>query len=177
VISYHADKESVTGYMHEPWHIRYVGVALATWLHEKSLSLEEAFQAVYGQAAQQSKTVSWALPAETNELCEDFAYYDQQLWTCNSAGNALQKCGQDGSLQVKICANGCTSCPFGTQDQCLEELPLAMDLACESDSPGKDFCTDAGTMHGCAKGRAVSWQCEKRRCVASKVPELSDYFE
>src|SRR5438105_4576727 len=29
VISYPADKVAVTGYIYEPWHIRYVGVAMA----------------------------------------------------------------------------------------------------------------------------------------------------
>jgi zinc D-Ala-D-Ala carboxypeptidase len=30
VISYPKDKETITGYSYEPWHIRYIGIALAT---------------------------------------------------------------------------------------------------------------------------------------------------
>ena len=41
IIRYPADKESVTGYMYEPWHIRYLGVETAQAVHESGLCLEE----------------------------------------------------------------------------------------------------------------------------------------
>ena len=43
IIRYPQGKESITGYMYEPWHIRYVGVELATKLYNNGnwLSLEE----------------------------------------------------------------------------------------------------------------------------------------
>ena len=43
VIRYQKNKESVTGYIYEPWHIRYLGVELATDLYNSGLCLEEFF--------------------------------------------------------------------------------------------------------------------------------------
>lgn len=42
-IRYKQGKESVTGYTYEPWHLRYVGVDLATQLHASGATLEEHF--------------------------------------------------------------------------------------------------------------------------------------
>lgn len=41
LIRYPADKEEITGYGFEPWHLRHVGVELATELHEAGLTLDE----------------------------------------------------------------------------------------------------------------------------------------
>lgn len=41
IVRYPEDKESVTGYMYEPWHIRYLGVDTATSVYESGLCLEE----------------------------------------------------------------------------------------------------------------------------------------
>ena len=41
VIRYPRDKEDITGYIYEPWHIRYFGVELATELFESGLTYEE----------------------------------------------------------------------------------------------------------------------------------------
>ena len=41
IVRYPEDKESVTGYMYEPWHIRYLGVDTATAVYESGLCLEE----------------------------------------------------------------------------------------------------------------------------------------
>lgn len=43
IIRYPSDKVSVTGYEYEPWHVRYVGVDLATEMHNKGLSTLEEF--------------------------------------------------------------------------------------------------------------------------------------
>jgi D-alanyl-D-alanine carboxypeptidase len=43
VIRYPEGKQQVTGYIYEPWHIRYVGVALATEMHETSVATLEEF--------------------------------------------------------------------------------------------------------------------------------------
>ncbi len=42
-LRYLKGKEAITGYEFEPWHYRYVGVDLATALHESGLTLEEAW--------------------------------------------------------------------------------------------------------------------------------------
>lgn len=44
IIRYPKGKENVTGYMYEPWHIRYLGVELATEVYESGLTLEEYFE-------------------------------------------------------------------------------------------------------------------------------------
>ena len=41
IIRYLKGKESITGYSYEPWHIRYVGVDIATEIMENNLTLEE----------------------------------------------------------------------------------------------------------------------------------------
>ncbi len=46
IIRYPEGKESITGYKYEPWHLRYVGVDIATELVENNLTLEEYYNAV-----------------------------------------------------------------------------------------------------------------------------------
>ena len=41
IIRYLKGKESITGYSYEPWHIRYVGVEVATEIMQKNITLEE----------------------------------------------------------------------------------------------------------------------------------------
>lgn len=43
VIRYPKDKEDITGYRYEPWHIRYLGTELAEYLTQNNLTLEEYF--------------------------------------------------------------------------------------------------------------------------------------
>jgi zinc D-Ala-D-Ala carboxypeptidase len=42
ILRYAEDKVAITGYRYEPWHFRYVGIDLATALHESGLTLDEA---------------------------------------------------------------------------------------------------------------------------------------
>ncbi len=44
IIRYPKGKESITKYQYEPWHLRYVGVDLASYLVEKDLTLEEYYE-------------------------------------------------------------------------------------------------------------------------------------
>ncbi|MDR2336696.1 MAG: M15 family metallopeptidase [Candidatus Nomurabacteria bacterium] len=43
ILRYPKNYETVTGYMYEPWHFRFVGVQLAVALFESKLTLEEAY--------------------------------------------------------------------------------------------------------------------------------------
>ena len=43
IVRYVEGKEDITGYNYEPWHIRYVGVDLATELYNTGLTLEEYY--------------------------------------------------------------------------------------------------------------------------------------
>ncbi|HHY82587.1 MAG TPA: M15 family metallopeptidase [Clostridiales bacterium] len=41
IIRYPKDKEDITGFIYEPWHIRYLGVELATEVYNSGLTFEE----------------------------------------------------------------------------------------------------------------------------------------
>jgi D-alanyl-D-alanine carboxypeptidase len=43
ILRYPADKTPITGYIYEPWHFRYVGVELATEMHETNVTTLEEF--------------------------------------------------------------------------------------------------------------------------------------
>lgn len=43
IIRYPYDKEKITGYSYEPWHIRYVGTTVAAYLYKNNLTLEEYY--------------------------------------------------------------------------------------------------------------------------------------
>lgn len=43
ILRYPEGKETITGYQYKPWHFRYVGIDLATALHESNLTLDEAW--------------------------------------------------------------------------------------------------------------------------------------
>lgn len=44
IIRYPKDKEQITGYSYEPWHLRYVGNDLAKYLKKNNLTLEEYYK-------------------------------------------------------------------------------------------------------------------------------------
>ncbi len=44
IIRYPKDKEDITGYSYEPWHLRYVGQNLAKYLKKNNLTLEEYYE-------------------------------------------------------------------------------------------------------------------------------------
>lgn len=46
IIRYLRGKEAITGYQYEPWHIRYVGRALAAELYKSGKTMEEFFDVV-----------------------------------------------------------------------------------------------------------------------------------
>ncbi len=48
IIRYPQDKTAITGYEYEPWHIRYVGIPLATEMHNQGIETLEEFFGVTG---------------------------------------------------------------------------------------------------------------------------------
>lgn len=64
IVRYPKGKTKITGYSFEPWHIRYVGVSVATYLYKKKLTLEE----FYG--------VSNKSETKTGVDVEDTAHYE-----------------------------------------------------------------------------------------------------
>lgn len=43
IVRYPKGKTKITGYSYEPWHIRYVGVTVATYLYKNKLTMEEYY--------------------------------------------------------------------------------------------------------------------------------------
>ena len=43
IVRYPKDKDYITGYMFEPWHIRYVGIDIATYIYENNITYEEYY--------------------------------------------------------------------------------------------------------------------------------------
>lgn len=43
IIRYPQDKENLTGYSYEPWHIRYIGKDVAAYIYEHGITLEEYY--------------------------------------------------------------------------------------------------------------------------------------
>ncbi len=43
ILRYPEDKVEITGYMYEPWHYRFVGVEIATYMKEHNLTYEEYY--------------------------------------------------------------------------------------------------------------------------------------
>lgn len=46
IIRYPKDKTNITEYNYEPWHIRYVGKDIATYIYENNLTLEEFYKLI-----------------------------------------------------------------------------------------------------------------------------------
>ncbi len=43
ILRYPEDKQEITGYGYEPWHYRYVGEEVATYIHEENITFEEYY--------------------------------------------------------------------------------------------------------------------------------------
>ena len=43
ILRYPEGKENITGFKYEPWHYRYVGIDIATYIYNNNLTLEEYF--------------------------------------------------------------------------------------------------------------------------------------
>ena len=41
ILRYPKGKENITGYSYEPWHFRFVGKEIATFIYNNNLTLEE----------------------------------------------------------------------------------------------------------------------------------------
>ena len=51
IIRYPADKVAITGYQYEPWHIRFIGIPLASEMHKQGVeTLEEFFDLLGGNS-------------------------------------------------------------------------------------------------------------------------------
>jgi len=49
IIRYPEDKVDITGYNYEPWHLRYVGLDIASYIYEHDLTIEELYSSISNQ--------------------------------------------------------------------------------------------------------------------------------
>ncbi len=115
-ISYQKHTEGITGYMFEPWHIRYVGRVIAAQLYnngqvteELMLSLTDPPQADFDEIGGKEECIS-KYSRKTRP--------DMQLWTCAESGAKINRCNTDFEVIFYPCEDGCYSCPMGTNDFC-----------------------------------------------------------
>ncbi|MBQ8800341.1 MAG: M15 family metallopeptidase [Lachnospiraceae bacterium] len=74
ILRYPEDKIDITGYNFEPWHFRYVGVELATYLKENDIVLEEYYGALPTSNLLAVPEEFWDLLSE-----EDFKLMEQDI--------------------------------------------------------------------------------------------------
>ena len=41
ILRYPNNKTHITGFKYEPWHYRYIGISIATYIYENNITLEE----------------------------------------------------------------------------------------------------------------------------------------
>ena len=70
IIRYQKDKEEITGFIAEPWHIRYVGVQHAMYMKEHNLCLEEYIQGIEDGTITPPEAAEPAAEAEPAEEAE-----------------------------------------------------------------------------------------------------------
>lgn len=51
IMSYPEGRQKDTGYIHEPWHFRYVGVDVAKDIHDEKMTIQEYFNLVTGNSS------------------------------------------------------------------------------------------------------------------------------
>ena len=65
------EKEAQTGYMYEPWHIRYVGVDVATKIYNSGLCLEEFYGITSQYAANEAVVETTIAPSVEQTYAEE----------------------------------------------------------------------------------------------------------
>ncbi len=71
ILRYPADKEDVTQINYEPWHLRYVGIPVATYIMENGLTLEEFHEEL--QAAIDEFVAAGGPPGLVEDFIQDSA--------------------------------------------------------------------------------------------------------
>lgn len=89
ILRYPKDKEDITGYAYEPWHIRYVGVPLAYYLYTTGLTLDE----YYGTSPEHTLSELASLPLIDTS---DSRFY--RLYASTMGGKLLYR--PDGTVSV-----------------------------------------------------------------------------
>ena len=89
IIRYTKEKEAITGFVAEPWHIRYVGVEHAKYMKEHDLCLEEYIQGIEDGTIVLSGSAGAAEDegGETPDESDEEAPEDGQFIIQNDSGN------------------------------------------------------------------------------------------
>ncbi|QJD83846.1 CapA family protein [Cohnella herbarum] len=77
IIRYPKGKEAITGYIYEPWHLRYLGVDLATKVYESGLTFEEYL--VESQKAKSDDSEQGSHTNITLAAAGDIMFHKEQL--------------------------------------------------------------------------------------------------
>ncbi|MBP9707322.1 MAG: M15 family metallopeptidase [Oligoflexales bacterium] len=112
-ISYQEMTEALTGYIWEPWHIRYVGRPLATYLYQRQQVIEQYFQAQSAAPVRQVWTEDKAFE------CAQYSVSEKSYWTC-STQQKLNRCDASGALLTYQCQDGCYVCESGSHSFCAD---------------------------------------------------------
>lgn len=78
IIRYPEGKSNITGYAYEPWHIRYVGKDLATYLTENNLTLEEYYGYTPSDSVQNDESYGTAIDVENEDYGEAAVNHNEQ---------------------------------------------------------------------------------------------------
>lgn len=81
ILRYPEDKTEITGYNFEPWHFRYVGIELATYLKEQNIVLEEYYGALPTANLLAVPKEYWSYLTEDDYdlMMEEVAAYEKKL--------------------------------------------------------------------------------------------------
>lgn len=89
IIRYLKDKEDVTGIGYEPWHLRYVGVEVATYLMENYMTLEEFTQEWRAYVAQ-FESNGW----DFDEYCRELSAFPPPI--------EVGEPNEDGEVEISL---------------------------------------------------------------------------
>ncbi len=119
VMSYpDARREAITGYRHEPWHFRYLGLKAAAVAYQNGWSVQEFFDHMHPRTVDLPMTCD-ACQASRGELsgCPTNTTHE---WSCGSgpASGSRVRC-ELGLIQCEACNGGvCDGKPQGQDDVC-----------------------------------------------------------
>lgn len=122
VMSYPAGTMTMTGYIHEPWHFRYVGREAAARHHELSLAWGRPISnhelSALAICAWPNEASDWEVeaPADATAAGDTVCARFGDVSTCQSDVTLL-RCGQ-GEAAVVTCPTRCNGMPSGVHDTC-----------------------------------------------------------
>lgn len=148
------DKNLNDGYIHEPWHYRYIGVAAATALKQKEAALPGGQRLsvpvfIAGLSSEERSSLEGGsvppAPPPSNDPCASGGQARQGRYCAKALGggatdNRLLTCTNGVTTATEPCANGCKEMPAGSPDQCEASAPTPATPSCAT-IPFSGQCT------------------------------------